>query len=48
MSLSKRESGNILGHWSDQPTRSLGVIVLWVTAIMLTAIGIMQMPGLHG
>jgi hypothetical protein len=48
MSSNKSESGNTPGHWSDRPTRSLGAIMLWVTAITLTAIGVMQMPSLYG
>jgi hypothetical protein len=48
MATSERQSGNIPGHWSSQPTRPLGAIVLWVTAIMLTAMVVMQIPGLPG
>jgi hypothetical protein len=47
MAPSEHRSVNIPGHWSNLPTRPLAAIVLWVTAIMLTAVGVMQIPGLR-
>jgi len=48
MALTEHRSANIPPHWSSQPTRPLVAIVLWVTAIILTAIGVMEVPGLRG
>jgi hypothetical protein len=48
MASNERGNGNVPGHWSGQPNRPVGAIVLWVAAIVLTAIGVMQIPGLYG
>jgi hypothetical protein len=47
MGSNERDDSDDPGHWSDQPNHRRGTIVLWVTAIVLTAIGIMQIPGAH-
>ena len=40
-----RDNEIVSGHWSDGPVRPLGAIVLWVTAIALTAVGAMLLLG---
>jgi hypothetical protein len=48
MALTEHRSADLPSHWSNQPTLPLAAIVLWVTAIMVTAIAVMQLPGLRG